>query len=120
MLNLTYELPLSEMITDFFDSLKSLSQGYASLDYEHDRFEESDIVKVVFHLNGDPIDALSFLVHQSRLVEFSKRYARKLRDILPPQLFKIAIQAKVGGKVFAREDIKAMRKDVTAKLYGGD
>jgi len=71
-------------------------------------------------LNGDPVDALTFLVHESRLVEFSKGYAKKLREILPPQLFKIAIQAKVGGKVFAREDVKALRKDVTAKCYGGD
>ena len=115
-----YELPLSELITDFFDKMKSLSQGYASLDYEQDRYQDADIVKVIFHLNGDPVDALSFLVHESRLVEFSKGYARKLKDILPAQLFKIAIQAKVGGKVFAREDVKAVRKDVTAKCYGGD
>jgi elongation factor 4 len=84
VLNLTYELPLSELITDFFDMLKSLSQGYASLDYEQDRYQDSDISKVVFHLNGDPVDALTFLVHDSRIIEFSKGYARKLRDILPP------------------------------------
>ena len=75
---------------------------------------------MTFYLNGDPIDALTFLVHESRLIHFSKNYAKKLKEILPPQLFKIAIQAKVGGKVTAREDIKALRKDVTAKLYGGD
>jgi len=83
VINYTFELPLSELITDFFDRLKSLSSGYASLDYEFKRFDPADIVKVVFHLNGDPVDALTFLVHESRAVDFSKRYCAKLKDLLP-------------------------------------
>ena len=117
---MVYELPLSELVTDFFDTLKSLSQGYASLDYEHNRYEQSDIKKVVFHLNGDPVDALSFLVHEQRARTFARGYAKRLKEILPAQLFKIAIQAKVGGTIISREDVKALRKDVTAKCYGGD
>lgn len=120
VIQLIYDLPLSELVTDFFDTLKSLSQGYASLDYEQDRYQDADIKKVIFHLNGDPVDALTFLVHEQRLLTFARSYAKKLSEILPAQLFKIAIQAKVGGKVVAREDVKAMRKDVTAKCYGGD
>ena len=108
------------MITDFFDRMKSISSGYASLDYDFKKFELSDVVKVVFHLNGEPVDALTFLIHESRAVSFAKGYCLKLKDLLPTQLFKIAIQGKIGGKVIAREDIKAMRKDVTAKCYGGD
>ena len=120
VVHMVYELPLAELVTDFFDTLKSLSQGYASLDYEHNRYEISAIQKVVFHLNGEPVDALSFLVHESRARAFARSYALKLKEILPSQLFKIAIQAKVGGKVISREDVKALRKDVTAKCYGGD
>ena len=120
VVNLRYKIPLSELISDFFDQLKSQSQGYASLDYEHSHYEKSEIKKVTFYLNNEPVDALTFLVHSERTIQFSKGYARRLKEILPPQLFKIAIQAKVGGKVVAREDIKALRKDVTAKLYGGD
>ena len=115
-----YEIPLAELITDFFDTLKSLSQGYASLDYEHNRYEVSDIKKVIFYLNGEPVDALSFLMHEKRVRSFASGYAKRLKEILPAQLFQIAIQAKVGGKVMARETIKATRKDVTAKCYGGD
>lgn len=87
----TYEIPLSELVTDFFDRMKSISSGYASLDYEFNRYQEASVVKVVFHLNGDPIDALTFLVHDSRAVDFAKKYCAKLKELLPPQLFKIAI-----------------------------
>lgn len=97
-------MPLSELITDFFDRMKSLSQGYASLDYEHKQFEEADITKVVFLLNGEPVDALTFLIHQARAVAFAKSYCLKLKSLLPTQLFRIAIQAKVGGKIIAREE----------------
>lgn len=90
------------------------------MDYEFKKWEVSDVVKVVFCLNGDPVDALTFLIHDSKAVDFSKGYCRKLKELLPAQLFKIAIQGKIGGKVIAREDIKAVRKDVTAKCYGGD
>ena len=84
MVHFTYELPLSELITDFFDRLKSLSSGYASLDYEFKRFQEADIVKVIFHLNGEPVDALSFLIHESRAVDFGKKYCARLKELLPP------------------------------------
>ena len=84
VVNLQYELPLSELISDFFDQLKSRSQGYASLDYEHSHYEKSDIRKVIFHLNGEPVDALTFLVHESRLLHFGRGYAKKLKQILPP------------------------------------
>lgn len=117
---LTYDIPLAELVIDFFDRLKSVSQGYASLDYEHKEYRRADIKIVVFHLNGDPVDALTFLVHEQRAIAFSKQYATRLKELLPRQLFKIAIQAKVGGKVIARADVGAMRKDVTAKCYGGD
>ena len=90
------------------------------MDYEHKEYQEADIKMVVFHLNGDPVDALTFLIHEERAISFAKGYAEKLKELLPSQLFKIAIQAKVGGKVIAREDVKAARKDVTAKCYGGD
>lgn len=120
VVQMEYEMPLAELITDFFDTLKSLSQGYASLDYEHNRYEIADIKKVVFYLNGEPVDALSFLMHEKRVRSFAGGYAKRLKEILPSQLFQIAIQAKVGGKVVARETIKATRKDVTAKCYGGD
>ena len=117
---MVYTIPLSELIINFFDALKSVSQGYASLDYEHKEYRPADISIVRFHLNGDPIDALTFLVHQERSLNFAKGYAVKLKNLLPSQLFKVAIQAKVGGKIIAREDVKAQRKDVTAKCYGGD
>jgi len=87
----TYDLPLSELITDFFDKMKSCSSGYASLDYEFKKWEISDVKKVVFCLNGDPVDALTFLIHDSRAVDFAKGYCRKLKELLPAQLFKIAI-----------------------------
>jgi len=120
VVNFTFDMPLSELITDFFDKMKSISSGYASLDYEFKKFQFADIVKVVFCLNGDNVDALTFLIHDSRAVSFAKAYCIKLKELLPAQLFKVAIQGKIGGKVIAREDIKAMRKDVTAKCYGGD
>lgn len=120
VVQLQYSMPLSELIINFFDSLKSVSQGYASMDYEHKQYVMADIKIVVFHLNGDPVDALTFLVHSERAIPFAKDYALRLKELLPSQLFKIAIQAKVGGKVIAREDVKAARKDVTAKCYGGD
>ncbi len=91
VVHFTYDIPLSELITDFFDKMKSVSSGYASLDYEFKKYEVADIVKVVFHLNGDPVDALTFLIHESRAIDFAKSYCRKLKELLPAQLFKIAI-----------------------------
>ena len=117
---LIYRIPLSQMIGNFFDRLNSATSGYASIEYKIIGHEPCDLVKVIFHLNGEPVDALTFLVYREKARQFSLHYARKLKTILPPQQFAVAIQAKIGGKIICRESIKALRKDVTAKLYGGD
>ena len=104
LVQLQYEIPLAELVTNFFDLVKSLSSGYASLDYEFLKWEASDIVKVVFYINHEPVDALTFLVHRSNSLTFAKQYCKRLKELLPPQLFKIALQGKIGGKVIAREE----------------
>ncbi|MEM8706563.1 MAG: translation elongation factor 4 [Actinomycetota bacterium] len=117
---LHYRLPLAEVVIDFFDQLKSRTQGYASLDYEQDGYTNDSLVRVDILLHGDPVDAFSTIVHKDKAYDYGKKMAEKLKELIPRQNFEVPIQAAIGGKIIARTTVKAYRKDVTAKLYGGD
>jgi len=119
-INLIYELPLAEVALDFFDRIKSLTRGYASLNYRWLRFQTSDVVKLDIMINGEKVDALASIVHRQQVIQRGRKMAERLSDLIPRQMFDVAIQAAIGGKIIARETVKAMRKNVIAKCYGGD
>ena len=117
---ITCEIPLSEVVLDFFDKLKSISRGYASMDYEFLEFRPSDLVKLDIMVNGERVDALSLIVHRANSIYRGRELASKMRQLIPRQMFDVAIQSAIGANIIARETVKAMRKNVLAKCYGGD
>jgi GTP-binding protein LepA len=119
-IEMVYRLPLAEVVVDFFDQMKSRTQGYASLDYEPDGYTTGDLVKVDVLLQGEPVDAFSSIVHRDKSQDYGQRMTEKLKELIPRQQFDVPIQAAIGGNIISRQTVKAFRKDVTAKLYGGD
>jgi GTP-binding protein LepA len=117
---LTYQMPLAELIVDFYDQLKTRTQGYASLDYHFDDYRPSELVKLDVLVNGQPVDALSMIIHHEKAYQQGRTLIEKLRQLIPRQMFDVPLQAAIGGKIIARETIRAMRKNVLAKCYGGD
>ena len=118
--SLVYELPMNEVVLNFFDRLKSVSRGYASLDYHFIRFQAADLVKMDFLINAEPVDALAFILHRSTAHYKGREIASKMKELIPRQMFEVAIQAAIGGQIIARTTVKALRKNVIAKCYGGD
>ena len=118
--NIHYEIPLSEIVYDFFDKLKSMTKGYASFDYEISGYKASDLLRMDILINGDPVDALCLIVHKDFAYSRGSKIVKSLREIIPRQMFQVPIQASIGTKVIARENISALKKDVLAKCYGGD
>jgi GTP-binding protein LepA len=117
---LIYRIPLAEVVIDFFDQLKSRTKGYASLDYEADGYDRSDLVQVDILINGQPVDAFSSIIHKAKADDYGRKMTEKLRELIPRQMFDVPIQAAIGGRFISRQTVKAKRKDVIAKCYGGD
>jgi len=118
--DLEFEFPLSEIIFDFYDKLKSTSRGYASFDYDYAGYKKADLVKLDILINGEPVDALSIIVHRDRSYDWGRKVCSKLKELIPRQMFEISIQASIGSKVISKSVVKALRKNVLAKCYGGD
>jgi GTP-binding protein LepA len=117
---LVYELPLNEVVLDFFDRLKSVSRGFASMDYQFERYQESDLIRLDIMINQEPVDALALIIHRDDSVRKGREIAEKMKELIPRQMFDVAIQACIGVKIISRTNVKALRKNVTAKCYGGD